>query len=328
MLGLTSQDDSGSGRAVSPRTPVLTAQQINLVRTVLDRAHRFDRPPLLDPTCRRKTVSPLEGDEFARFRSVWSAAPVACIRAMNRAIRRITEPRRRSRYLEAALDLEILMDREERPSLAGRDLVGMPSYLVDGYTDLGAHASVDPLRQSERIFVDKERLRLELLTSRRQAIEGFPGRESGRELFEMALFEVARSLRTSLGYDETQSKRRRDGDTVMLSDSVAERTVNCRHLAILLQLFLQEAGVQSRLANGILRLFGLKLRHNWNVAQEGKLFAIVDATFAENSGPLVLSGESLDEIYQRAEKLHRFYCPGPESFHRYQIRDVDERTRH
>jgi hypothetical protein len=241
---------------------------------------------------------------------------------MNRAIARITEPRRRTRYLDAALDLEIVMDRSERESLAGRDFAGIPTYLVDGYTDLGVHASVDQLRRSERIFVDKEGLRLQLLTSKRQAIDGFPGRESGRELFEMALFEIARSLRTSLGYDETQSKRR-DDDTAMLADSVAQRTVNCRHMAILLQLFLQEAGVQSGLANGMLRLFGLKLRHTWNVAQEGNLFAMVDATFAENSGPLVLSGGNLDEIYQRAQKLHRIYSPGPESFHHYEVRAVD-----
>jgi hypothetical protein len=78
----------------------------------------------------------------------------------------------------------------------------------------------------------------------------------------------------------------------------------------------------------MLRLFGLKLRHSWNVAREGKLFAIVDVAFAENDGPLVLSGENLEEIYQRAEKLHRIYSPGPESFHRYQIRDVGGHTRH
>lgn len=328
MLGLTRQDDSGSGRVVVPRTPVLTAQQINLVRSVIDPTHRFDRPPVPAPASGRRSVFPLEGDELARFRSVWSVDPVECIRAMNRGIGRVTEPRRRSRYLEAALDLEILMDRRERENMAGKDLVGNPSYLADGYTDLGVHASVDPLRRNERIFVDKERLRPELLTSKRQAIEGFPGPESGPDIFEMALFEIARSLRTSLGYDETQPNRRRDDDTVMLSDSVAQRTVNCRDMAILLQLLLQEAGVQSRLANGTLRLFGLKLRHAWNVAQDGKLFAIVDATFAENSGPLVLSGGNLEEIYQRAGKLHRKYCPGPESFHRYQIRGVDGRTRH
>jgi len=328
MLGLTNQDDSGRGRVDVPRTRVLTAQQINLVRSVLDPTHRFDGPQVPAPASGRRFVIPLQGDEFARFRSIWSVSPVACIRAMNRAIGRLTEPRRRSRYLEAALDLEILMDRGERETLAGKDHVGIPGYLVDGYTDLGVHPSVDQIRRGERIFVDKERLRLELLSSKRQAIDGFPARESGREIFEGVLSEIARSLHKSLGYDETQYKRRRDEDTVMLSDSVAERNVNCRHMAILLQLLLQEAGVQSRLANGMLRLFGLKLRHTWNVAQEGNLFAIVDVAFAENDGPLVLSGGSLDEIYQRAEKLYRIYSPGPESFHRYQIRDVDGHTRH
>jgi hypothetical protein len=219
------------------------------------------------------------------------------------------------------------MDRMERESQAGKDHVGVPSYLVDGYTDLGVQASMDEARRGERIFVDKERLRLELLTSKRQAIDGLTARAGGRQSFEGLLGEIARSMRKSLGYDETRYKRRND-NTVMLSDSVAERNVNCRHMAILLQLLLQEAGVQSRLANGMLRLFGLKLRHSWNVAKEGKLLAIVDVALAENDGPLVLGGESLHEIYQRAEKLYRIYSPGPETFHRYQIRDVEPRTRH
>lgn len=327
MLGLTKEDDSGRGRVDRPTNRILTAQQVNLVRSVLDPTHRLDAPPVPTPDGGRRFVIPLQADELARFRSMWSAAPVACIRTMNRAMGRITEPGRRSRYLEAAVDLEILMDRMERESQAGKDHVGVPSYLVDGYTDLGVQASIDGARRGERIFVDKERLRLELLTSKRQAIEGFPGRESGREIFEGVLSEIARSLRKSLGYDETRYKRRSD-ETVMLSDSIAQRNVNGRHMAILLQLLLQEAGVQSRLTHGMLRLFGLKLRHTWNVAREGKLLAIVDVAFAENDGPLVLSGGSLHEIYQRAEKLFRFYSPGPESFHRYQIRVVDGRTSH
>jgi hypothetical protein len=249
---------------------------------------------------------------------------VTCIRTMNRVVGALKDPLRVSRYLEAAVDLEILMDHEGGDGAVRKDLSGIPSYLVDGYTDLGIEYSVDSLRRGERISVDKRRLRIELLRSKRQTLAGFSCRVSDAHRLEEALREIASSLRESVGYDENDFKRCRDDGTVFLLDSVAERSVNCRHLAILYQLWLQEAGISSRLAKGMLRLFGLKLRHVWNIVEEGNIMALVDVAFSEGDVPLVLSGSSAEEVYQRAAKLHRTYCPRPDSFHHYQIRKTSE----
>jgi hypothetical protein len=328
MLGVSTLDDSSGGTVGVPATAVLTAQQTNLVRSVLDAAHRLELTPFRDPRTGRKSVSPLDAVEFSRFRAAWERAPVECIRSMNRAISRLKEPRRLSRYLEAAVDLEILMDHERPHAPSVKELLGVPSYLVDGYTDLGIHGTVDPMTSRERIFVDKESLRLELLSSKRQALVGLSGPDVENEQFEAVLLEIARSLRESLGYDENDFKKGRDEDTVMLSKSVMERSVNCRHLAILFQLRLQEAGVSSRLVKGMLRLFGLKLRHVWNVATEGRLVALVDVALGEDELPLVLTGGSDEEVDQKAAERNRTYCPSPDSFHRYQIRSVPRNGGH
>ena len=58
-----------------------------------------------------------------------------------------------------------------------------------------------------------------------------------------------------------------------------------------------------------MRLFGLKGRHAWNVVHQGGSIALVDVTFAEDDGPLVLVGTTLEELYQRAAGLNRVYCP-------------------
>ncbi len=128
--------DMKSG-AASHRGLSLTAQQTNLVRSVLrDETHYLNHSHRLHPKTGVKTVMRLVPEELARFRSAWEKRPVDCIGSMNRAIASVREPTRSVRYLLAAFDLEILMDRSDPPATS-RDLVGIPGYLKDGYTDLG-----------------------------------------------------------------------------------------------------------------------------------------------------------------------------------------------
>ena len=111
----------------------------------------------------------------------------------------------------------------------------------------------------------------------------------------------------------------RGDEAVLLSDSVSRREVNCRHLAILYQLRLQEAGISSRLVKGTLRLFALKLRHAWNVVQEKDVFALVDVAFTGDESPFVLCGKGAEDVYREAAALNRIYCPNPDSFFRYGV---------
>ncbi len=107
-----------------------------------------------------------------------------------------------------------------------------------------------------------------------------------------------------------------------LSESIAERSVSCRHLTILCQLRLQEAGIASKMVKGKLHLYSLKLKHAWNMVQEGKRFALVDAAFGEEKDPFVLVGNDPAEVYKRAAEISRVYTPSPDSFHRYEIRSA------
>ena len=296
----------------------LTAQQTNLVRTILqDDGEYLNHAHGWHPETGQKTVAPLAPAEFDRFRARWRRAPLRCIQTMNRAISGVRPPERMARYLKAAFELEIVMDRCSGDPV--QDLVGIPTYLSDGYTDLGFF----PVRhRRERIVVDKERLAPHLVPSKRAAIESLPqGSISARSL-ESLLREHSQSLRQSVGYREKAVRSRGPDETICLSKSVENHAVQARHLAILLQLRLQEAGITSRLVKGVLHLFGLKGRHAWNVIVQDGLAALIDVTYGEEDGPLVLVGSSLAALYQEAAARNRLYAPSPDRSHHYQIRRV------
>lgn len=308
--------DKQAGAASRSALP-LSAQQTNLARSVLrDEPGYLNHPHHIHPETGCKTVRALESEEVMRFRSAWERRPVSCIRSMNRAIALVRTPERSVRYLLAAFDLEILMDRSSPPA-ANDDLVGIPGYLKDGYTDLGFFPSPNP---REKILVDKQRLSPQLVSCKRQAIEELHEGEAPAEVLRAHLRELGRGLRESVGYKEGELGPRRSDETVLLSDCVERRSVACRHLAMLLQLRLQECGIPSRLAKGVLRLYGLKGRHAWNIVRLAGAVALVDVTFGEDDGPLVIVAKSLDEVYQRAADLHRVYCPSPDTANHYQIR--------
>ena len=312
-------------RVDSHRALALNAQQTNLVRSVLrDEAHYLNHSHRLHPKTGVKTVMCLVPEELARFRCAWEERPVDCIGSMNRAIASVREPPRLVRYLHAAFDLEILMDRSG-PSAPSRDLVGIPAYLKDGYTDLGFSPSRN---RREKILVDKERLSQQLVSCKRRAIEELSESRVSADLLETYLRELGTTLRESVGYHEGEPGTRPSEETVLLSDCVERRAVACRHLSILMQLRLQECGISSRLTKGVLRLFGLKGRHAWNVVHHGDSVALVDVTFAEDDGPLVLVGTALGELYQRAADLNRAYCPSPDTANHYQIRRPDSESEH
>lgn len=292
----------------------LNAQQTNLVRSVLrDEAHYLNHSHRLHPQTGIKTVMRLVPEELARFRSAWEKRPVDCIGSMNRAIASVREPPRSVRYLHAAFDLEILMDRSS-PSVTSRDLVGIPAYLKDGYTDLGSS------QRREKILVDKERLSPVLVSCKQRAIEELSESRVSVELLETHLRELGSTLRESVGYREGEPGARASEETVLLSDCVERREVACRHLSILMQLRLQECGISSRLTKGVLRLFGLKGRHAWNVVHHGGSVALVDVTFADDDGPLVLVGTEIGEVYRRATERNRGYCPSPDTANHYRLR--------
>ncbi len=149
----------------------LTAQQVSLVRMVaLDDRDYLSSSFYDDPATGKRIVHELEHKELTSFSSSWRDDPVQCIRTMNQAIAGISEGRRRDRYVKAAVDLEVLMDRQCRTGPNGRVYQGIPGYLMNGYTDMGSLSSVTERNGREKIKVDKERVRGRLLACKRRAV--------------------------------------------------------------------------------------------------------------------------------------------------------------
>jgi hypothetical protein len=294
----------------------LTAQQESLIRAVvLNRADYLQRSCYRDPATGQRVAHSLEEDEWSRFAAGWAVEPIACIRAVNRAIAELRTPARIRRYLEAAVELETLMDRGTLRAPEARVFSGIPGYIMDGYTDMGRNPSPTLRGGREKIRVDKERLKPWLVETRWRALAFEPSLE---ELLA-GFYEV---VRRSLCFDES---RVRD-----LSSEGNDRSVNlsrflddgvgvCRHQSILYQLCLQEAAVPGRVVKGTLHVYGLEGRHAWNLAWLGGRVALVDVTLPTRKAPLIVVGASQEEVYRLANRGERRYVPTPDQENHYKI---------
>lgn len=283
----------------------LTAQQASLVRAVaLNRADYLQESCRRDPATGARIAHSLAEEEWSSFKVRWAVEPIACIRALNGAIARLHSPARLRRYLEAAVDLEALMDRETHRAPQGRVLSGIPGYIMDGYTDMGRNPSRTVRIHREKITVDKKRLKPWLIESKWRSLAYEPSPD--------LLAGFYQTVRRSLCFDESAVRR--------LSDDWAETSINlsqflkdgvglCRHMSILYQLCLQEAAIPARVAKGSLRIFGLEGRHAWNLAWFGGRMALIDVTMPSRRGPMIVLGASQEEVYRLANQGERRYLP-------------------
>lgn len=294
----------------------LTAQHASLVRAVaLHRADYLHRSYYRDPSTGQRMAHPLEEKEWSQFAACWAVEPIACIRAMNAAIAELRTPTRIRRYLEAAVELETLMDRGAPRAPEGRVFSGIPPYIMDGYTDMGRNPSPTVRRGREKIRVDKARLKPWLIESRWRALAFDPALP---ELLA-GFYEV---VRRSLRLDEARVRHLSVdwGDrSIDLSRFLDDGIGLCRHLSILYQLCLQEAGIPARVVKGTLRLFGMGGRHAWNLAWHRGRVALIDVTLPSRHGPLILVGTSQEEVYRMANQGERRYIPTPDEQNHYKI---------
>ena len=136
----------------------LSAQQTSLVRSVaLGAPEYLSQSYYLDSGSGKRIAHELEANELMSFVTGWGAQPMDCIRAVNEAVSRITERGRLRRYVKAAVELEIVMDRQTwlDDGVVHR---GLPAYLMHGYTDMGSHASTTERAGREKIKIDKASL--------------------------------------------------------------------------------------------------------------------------------------------------------------------------
>ena len=294
----------------------LTAQHASLVRAVaLSRTDYLRSSYYRDPSTGQRMAHPLEEKEWSRFAADWAVEPIACIRAMNAAIAELRTPVRIQRYLEAAVELETLMDHGASRAPEGRVFSGIPGYIMDGYTDMGRNPSPTARRGREKIRVDKQRLKPWLIESRWRALAYEPAPE---ELLA-GFYEV---VRRSLSLDEARVRHLsfEGGDKSMnLSRFLDDGVGLCRHLSILYQLCLQEAAIPARVVKGTLHVLGIGGRHAWNLAWFRGHVALVDVTLPSRHGPLILVGASQEEVYRMANTGERRYIPTPDEQNHYKI---------
>lgn len=293
----------------------LTAQQLSLVRAVaLGDPDYLNGSFYEDPATGKRIAHELEGKELSLFTSSWKEEPVPCIRTMNQAIARITEGRRRDRYVKAAVDLEVLMDQQCRSGPSGRVYRGIPRYLMNGYTDMGLLSSVTERNGREKIKVDKQRVRNRLVACKRRAVS----EKEGEELLTSYYSAVRRDIKfNEPGVDKLL---REYGDrSIALSRYLDLGLGVCRHLSIFYQLYLQEAGIESRLIKGDLKFFVFTGRHAWNLAWLGGRVALVDVTHPGENQPFIVWGETPEEAYQRAAGVSRYYTATPDDQNHFKI---------
>lgn len=270
----------------------LAGEQLALARVVLGEDDYLVGSFQSERASETTTARSLEGDEAFRFLNFWKSMPLACIRSMNRGIGHLTDAARIHRYTEAAVDLEILMDRTLGPGSPTGEAT--PVYLPDGY------------RCAKNIGVDKEQIRSRLVESKEQALAVAASEKLLAAYYDGVIQDLER---------ETGSAARSvfDDERIEISLYLKEGFALSRRLAIRYQLCLQEAGVLSLVVEGKLKLFGTKMRHAWNLAWFDRHVALVDVTLPAIGRPLILLGASPEEAYREAMWCDRLYLPPPDS---------------
>lgn len=276
----------------------LTAQQASLVRAISLRDENY-----LNYSCYREEETgkriayELTEQELSSFTALWRVAPIECIRAINQAIRNISEPARRERYVRAAVELEILTDKYSWADGDGKVYRGIPSYLMNGYTDMGTRSSPTVRNGREKLKVDKMQIKNRFVECKR---EGMSVSQPGVEI--LACFYD--TVRRDIEFDEQGvEKLAQDcgNESIVLSEYLDKGMGVCRHLSIFFQLYVQEAGIHSRLVKGNLRLYVFSGRHAWNMVQIGDQAAIVDVTHPNLKDPFIVLGSPEAEVYERAK---------------------------
>jgi transglutaminase/protease-like cytokinesis protein 3 len=269
----------------------------------------------LDPDTGKRIAHELEEDELSRFTTSWGLAPIECIRAVNRSIREITEPDRRDRYVRAAVDLEILMDQQNWTKGDGKVYQGIPSYLMNGYTDMGTLPSPTERAGREKIKVDKKQMKNRLVQCKRVGLD-----LKEPDVGTLALFYE--TVRKDIEFDERgveRLSREYGNESIVLSEYLNKGMGVCRHLSIFYQLYLQEVGIESRVVKGNLRFYIFTGRHAWNLVKLGDRVVLADVTHPDVKSPFILMGSDEEDVYKRAKEFDRTYVATPDEQNYYKI---------
>jgi transglutaminase-like putative cysteine protease len=208
------------------------------------------------------------------------------------------------------------MDRQSWVAGDGKVYRGIPMYLMDGYTDMGLLPSPTERAGREKIKVDKERMREQLLSAKHQRILA-----ASAEI-ESLLARYYDLVRRDIEFDEKgvdQLSREFGSESIVLSEYLDKGLGVCRHLSIVYQVYLQEAGIPSRVVKGNLRFYVFNGRHAWNLIWLPGRLVLADVTHPNVNRPFIVTGATEEDVYRQAQEFSRLYTPTPDDQNHYKI---------
>jgi hypothetical protein len=240
-----------------PEQSRFTTQETILANAMLQKmAHSTIRYTLNDEGEKVFELGHLDDDQYGRLLDdftrneqeslSWARGALTAIHQDNR-LSPDEKAERLDRYLDAYTSLTVKLDHEAHPP-TGRHGVGegVPSYIPDGFVDLGSQrtkASAD--RNREMVVVNKraifERYRDVLYDIFATDYSGMTGKEATNYRYDV----LSRAVYEELPYDFDMKSY--GGGRVDLADM--EEGV-CRHIALTFQVLAQAVGEKTRLAKG------------------------------------------------------------------------------
>ena len=238
---------------------------------------------------------------------------------INNAIANIVEDSRVERYICAAVDLEILLDRLAFPECTV--VQGIPNYIMDGYTDMGQFSSNNNRHGREKFRVEKDNLKMDIKYARSCAIR-FLKREinSKFNLFFVSLNilkspvkyltksdryslieQISNYIITNMSYNRDKvyaMAERYDEISVPLDIFREEGYGICRHHAVMAQILFQVSGLISKLEKGN----HYSGRHVWNHVYNPD--CIVDTTlkcYDLNSNVTIRSSDVRPDYFEKSK---------------------------
>jgi len=219
-----------------------------------------------------RVAKKISKSDLERSLELHEEKPFETHKIWNDAIKKILkheEIKRVERYIDASLDLEIILEKLIFPG-KGEIKKGIPSYLMEGYTDMGQEENDVVRNGREKFRVEKSKLKRELILLRREKIIY---KKSEKELLEYIAKEVMRIMPYNLEEVNIMARKAQD-QTIVLGNKKGQEYGVCRHEAVRAQVYLQVAGIKARLEKG--NHYGG--RHVWNLLQEGSEERIYDVT--------------------------------------------------
>lgn len=184
-------------------------------------------------------------------------------------------------YLDAYTSLSVKIDHAAFAG-GGRHRVdsGVPSYIPDGFVDLGSQRTVDTAeRYRETIYVDKPGM---YRRHRQTLFDIFGARYDGQDQAETETSIadlLAKKVFDELPYDHSEPTF--NGERVNLAD--LDEGV-CRHQALTFQVLAQAVGLNSKLVKGDVLAEGQRYRHAVNFVEIGGNWDLYDVTNPEHIG--------------------------------------------